>query len=134
MSTSIECIKCFDDTSANFDDLIFKFSSPLPKFGAFSDTAELHQTLAHAELTICGIRAYYNLIQEICRQSVTLAKCIGLGLDHKQLLLFNATLPKELDHLNTQKIFNHAAHLTSLFAEHTRKLATKISDIEQILS
>ncbi|KAH8876827.1 Arf-GAP with coiled-coil, ANK repeat and PH domain-containing protein isoform 2 [Schistosoma japonicum] len=134
MSTSIECIKCFDDTSANFDDLIFKFSSPLPKFGAFSDTPELHQTLAHAELTICGIRAYYNLIQEICRQSVTLAKCIGLGLDQKQLLLFNATLPKELDHLNTQKIFNHAAHLTSLFAEQTRKLATKISDIEQILS
>lgn len=70
MSAGLESTQCFDETSAVLDDFVSKFASPLNKFGAFADSPELHQTLAHAELTICRIRAYYNLIQEICQQSV----------------------------------------------------------------
>ncbi|KAH9588299.1 Arf-GAP with coiled-coil, ANK repeat and PH domain-containing protein 2 [Schistosoma haematobium] len=145
MSAGLESTQCFDETSAVLDDFVSKFASPLNKFGAFADSPELHQTLAHAELTICRIRAYYNLIQEICQQSVItgeafssslfkLAKCIGLGLDQKQSWSFNSNLSREWNNFGTQKILNHATHLTSLFAEQTRRLATKISDIEHILS
>lgn len=145
MSVGLESAQCFDDTSAVLDDFVSKLASPLNKFGAFADSPELHQTLAYAELTICRIRAYYNLIQEICQQSVItgeafssslfkLAKCIGLGLDQKQSWSFSSNLSKEWNNFGTQKILNHATHLTSLFAEQTRKLATKISDIEHVLS
>ncbi|CAH8547065.1 unnamed protein product [Schistosoma rodhaini] len=145
MSAGLESAQCFDDTSAVLDDFVSKLASPLNKFGAFADSPELHQTLAYAELTICRIRAYYNLIQEICQQSVItgeafssslfkLAKCIGLGLDQKQSWSFSSNLSKEWNNFGTQKILNHATHLTSLFAEQTRKLATKISDIEHVLS
>ncbi|CAH8503432.1 unnamed protein product [Schistosoma turkestanicum] len=145
MSAGLDFVQCFDETSTVLDDFISKFASPSNKFEAFSDPPELHQTLAHAELKICRIRAYYNLIQEICRQSVTtgeafssslfkLAKCIGLGLDQKQSWSFSSNVSREWDNFGTQKILNHATHVTNLFAEQTRKLAAKISDIEHILS
>ncbi|CAH8553277.1 unnamed protein product [Heterobilharzia americana] len=145
MSAGIDLVQCFGDTPVTFDELTSKLCYPLSKFEEFSDTPELHQTLAHAELIVCRIRAYYNLIQEICKQSVNtgeafsssllkLAKCIDLGVDQKQLWAFNTDFTSEWDHLGTQKILNHAAHLITLFAEQTRMLATKILDIETILT
>ncbi|CAH8528844.1 unnamed protein product [Heterobilharzia americana] len=96
MSAGIDLVQCFGDTPVTFDELTSKLCYPLSKFEEFSDTPELHQTLAHAELIVCRIRAYYNLIQEICKQSVNtgeafsssllkLAKCIDLGVDQKHL-------------------------------------------------
>nr|CAH8849300.1 unnamed protein product [Trichobilharzia regenti] len=141
MSAGVDFVQYFKDIPNSFDDV----SCPLNQFETFSDRPELHQTLAHAELIVCRIRAYYNLIQEICSQSVNtgeafssslfkLAKCIGLGFDQKQLWTSNTNLTSEWDQSNAEKILNHAANLMNLFAKKTRKLATKISDIENILT
>lgn len=122
------------------EDLAFR--SRLTLLEALNDSPDFRQNLAHAELIVSQIQAYYRLTQETCRKAISagglsasalarLVNCLSLGISSKPYAILEPSGENDCD---THAVLTYSTLVLIKFAEQTSQFVDKISSLEHYLS